>query len=37
MFSRKEVFEKPWNGVALPKYEFMEEKMFMERRFAVGK
>jgi hypothetical protein len=37
LFSRKEVFRKPWNGVALPKCEFMEGKMFMKRSFAGGK
>jgi hypothetical protein len=37
MFSRKEVFRKPWKGVALPKREFMKMKRFMEREIAGGK
>ena len=34
---KKEVFRKPWYGVALPKCEFMKRKRFSGRKVAGGK
>jgi hypothetical protein len=33
----KEVFRKPWNGLALPKCAFMKRKRFSGRKVAGGK